>query len=344
MTETTQNTNSKFFFINRSEILERLDTQFYKESFDFTDFIKLSKIATVKGGKRIPLGLDYSNTETEYLYLRVADMNKDNNLNFDSLNYISKEVFEILKRYEIVENDLAISIAGTIGKILLLNNIPAKKKIILTENCAKINIKENIEVSPNYLELILNLPIIQKQIQLNYIQTTIPKLGLDRVKNLMLPQFPGIDRQNEIISFYNEILNQKQQKETQAQELLKSIDTYLLNELGISLPVKNNSLENRMFTVNFSEVTGKRFDAFEFFNKENKIEGGVFENIKLRQLAYLVKGQSITSDKIIEGDYPVIAGGQSSPYNHNVFNFEGNKITISASGAYSVCYPPYFGQ
>src|SRR5690606_38026676 len=46
-------------------------------------------------------------------------------------------------------------------------------------------------------------------------------------------------------------------------------------------------------------------------------------------------GQSITSDKIISGEYPVIAGGQTSPYSHNQFNFEGDIITISASGAYS---------
>ena len=32
---------------------------------------------------------------------------------------------------------------------------------------------------------------------------------------------------------------------------------------------------------------------------------------------------------------PVIAWWQTSPYNHNIFNYNGNIITISASGAYS---------
>ena len=74
---------------------------------------------------------------------------------------------------------------------------------------------------------------------------------------------------------------------------------------------------------------------FEVINRNKKIEGGIYPNKKLKQVASLVKGQSITSDKIIDGEYPVIAGGQTSPYKHNQFNFEGDIITISASGAYS---------
>ena len=85
----------------------------------------------------------------------------------------------------------------------------------------------------------------------------------------------------------------------------------------------------------FSEIEGRRWDVFEIINRSKKIEGGKYPNRKLKQVANLVKGQSITSDKIISGEYPVIAGGQTSPYSHNQFNFEGDIITISASGAYS---------
>ncbi|MBI2258197.1 MAG: restriction endonuclease subunit S [Flavobacteriia bacterium] len=65
------------------------------------------------------------------------------------------------------------------------------------------------------------------------------------------------------------------------------------------------------------------------------MEGGKFKNKKLKHIAFLLKGKSITSDKIIEGEFPVIAGGQTSPYSHNEYNYEGNIITVSASGAYS---------
>ena len=52
-------------------------------------------------------------------------------------------------------------------------------------------------------------------------------------------------------------------------------------------------------------------------------------------IAVLEKGKTITKKNILEGEIPVIAGGQTSPYNHNVANYDGNVITISASGAYA---------
>ena len=90
-----------------------------------------------------------------------------------------------------------------------------------------------------------------------------------------------------------------------------------------------------MFLTRFTEIEGSRWDAFEVINRDKKIEGGKYPNKKLKQIATLIKGQSITSDIIVEGAYPVIAGGQTSPYNHNQYNFKGNVITVSASGAYS---------
>ena len=90
-----------------------------------------------------------------------------------------------------------------------------------------------------------------------------------------------------------------------------------------------------MFLTNLSEVTGKRWNAFEFKNRKLKLGDGNYPNKTLKHLAYLLKGQSVTSNEIKKGDYPVIAGGQISPYTHSRYNFKGNVITISASGAYS---------
>ena len=59
-------------------------------------------------------------------------------------------------------------------------------------------------------------------------------------------------------------------------------------------------------------------------------------NLKpLYEIANLTKGTSITSDKVLAGDIPVIAGGKTLAYYHNKSNYDGNVITISASGANS---------
>lgn len=325
---------SKIFLKNYSSLNNRLDAIFYTENILYENCIKLSKVAKVKGGKRIPLGFDYASSETNNLYLRVANMDEANDFQFSDFKYIDDVLYTILNRYEVYDNDLIISIAGTIGKVKILKKIPFDKRVILTENCAKIEIKNKNELNADYLKLVLQTNFVQKQIKLSYIQTTIPKLGLDKILGIYIPPIPSHDRQLEIVSIYEHAYISKQQKEAEAQALLDSIDSYLLGELGIRLPEQDNSLEKRIFRVSYSGLE-YRHDPFYHKNINNIMRSSAFDEVRLKSIASIMKGQSITQSNIKEGNYPVIAGGQSSPYCHNEYNQLGNVITVSASGAYA---------
>ena len=331
-----QNINkNKIFIVNRSTIDNRLDAQYYSANLDLSGFVKLSSVVIVKGGKRIPKGYGYSNEQTPYHYLRVADMDSDAQVEVNSLMNISKEVFDILERYEIFEGELAISIAGTIGKTTILKNIPADKRVILTENCAKILAKPNVGLLPEYLKLCLELPIVKKQLDLNYIQTTIPKLGLDKIVGIKIPPIPCMQKQQEIVDYINEAYTQKRAKESDAQQLLDSIDGYLLKELGITIPNIGNDLNNRIFFSSFSKIEGNRIDPTYSLYLGKNASSTEYDNVCLRSVAHIVKGDALSSSDAEAGNIPVIAGGQTSPYSHNQANYEGNVITVSASGAYS---------
>ena len=122
MIDTISNTKAKIFFLNRSELTERFDAPFYKEKFHFENYVKVSKIAKVSGGKRLPLGYDFSNEKTKNRYLRVGDVNWDGSLNYENFKYLSDEVYAILKRYEIFKDELLIAIVGaTVGKVSIHN-------------------------------------------------------------------------------------------------------------------------------------------------------------------------------------------------------------------------------
>lgn len=280
------------FKINRSYIEDRIDPSYYNGRSDFSKFIKLSKIAVVKGGKRIPLGMTYTTEKTNYLYLRVADM-LDGNIDYSALYHIRKDVFDILKSYEISKNDIVLSIAGTIGKVVYLKDIPQNNRIILTENCAKIQIKD-FSVLPQYLVLLLNLNITQNQIELNYIQTTIPKLGLDRIRNLYLPPLPPLSVQQNIVDLYIDAQNKRKQELKESKKLLESVDDYLLSELEIELPKKDNSLKNRIFISHFHNVAGGRIDPLS-----NTI---VLEKLRsnLNNSSFIYLKDVITETKLIE--------------------------------------------
>ncbi|GJH40881.1 HsdS polypeptide [Capnocytophaga sp. HP1101] len=271
------NTN-KIFIINRSELEGRIDSTFYVNRPDFHNTIRLSKIAKIKGGKRIPKDADYSDIDTHNLYLRVTDIDESTEFNYLNFKNISDELYEKLKRYEVFENELIISIAGTVGKTKVVRNIPNGKRIILTENCVKI--LTDTAVLPQYLNIVLQTNFLQKQIELSYIQTTIPKLGIDKIFGLKIPQIPPLEIQQQIVELYETAYTEKQQKEAEAQRLLDSIDDYLLGELGITLPKEEEYLQQpinkdnsynldkdnllvkkgRLFLTNLTEVTGKRID------------------------------------------------------------------------------------
>lgn len=275
----------KIFIVNKSAIDNRLDAQYYSANLDLSGFVKLSSVAIVKGGKRIPKGYGYSEDATPYYYLRVADMDSDVPVDVNSLMHISNEVFDILERYEINEGELAISIAGTIGKTAILKDIPVGERVILTENCAKILVKPNIELLSDYLKICLELPIVKKQLDLNYIQTTIPKLGLDKIVGIKLPPIPSMQKQQEIVDYINAEYAQKQAKEAEAQQLLDSIDGYLLKELGITMPEIKTEIGNRMFVVQRRELKGRYTPSL--YKDAISLHSTIYENMPLSHLAYI---------------------------------------------------------
>ncbi len=103
---------------------------------------------------------------------------------------------------------------------------------------------------------------------------------------------------------------------------------------GIELQAKLvESLQKRKRALMQQLLTGKkRLKGFD----------QAWKKVKLGEIADIKKGKALSSKDIIEGVYPVIAGGKSSPYSHISFTDE-HCITISASGAYAgyVSYHDY---
>lgn len=289
----SNNTDLKrIFVVNKSVISNRLDVQYYRANLDLSGFVKLSSVATVKGGKRIPKGYGYSDDATPYHYLRVADMDSDSQIDVNKLVNISQEVFDILERYEIKAGELAISIAGTIGKTTILKVIPDGKRVILTENSAKILIKPEVQLLSEYLKICLELPVVKKQLGLNYIQTTIPKLGLDKIMGIRIPAIPDVQRQKEIIAYVNKAYAQKQAKEAEAQQLLDGISEYLIYELGITVPGVDMTLKNRMFFSCFRNIEGARIDPMFSIYFGHDAVSTKYENKSLHSIAHIVKGDA----------------------------------------------------
>ena len=65
---------------------------------------------------------------------------------------------------------------------------------------------------------------------------------------------------------------------------------------------------------------------------ETQVPNG-WEVVRLDHVAEIQKGVSFTSDDLVPGSVPVIAGGREPAYYHHIANRPGETITVSASGA-----------
>lgn len=238
----------------------RFDPEFYIGQTIQIATYPLKNFVKIKSGKRIPKGRSYANTTTTYKYLRVDDLDSEIlEIDIDKLKSIDKDIFTLLERYEIHNDEVALSIAGTIGKVFIFHNTTSNR-VILTENCVKLQAQDNL--LPKFLSLILKTDFLQSQMKRQYIQTTIPKLAIERIKELQIPSIPPLSTQQHIIDLMDKAYKAKKEKENKAKELLDSIDSYLLEELGIILPLRaNNTLDSRIYTQKISALSGSRFDA-----------------------------------------------------------------------------------
>ena len=281
----SDNLRSRVFILQKSELEKRWDPYFYLNRVEIKNAIKLSKLVDIKGGKRIPKDHYYSSEPTDYRYLRVESISEYGFINWTNLKFISSEIYDILKRYRIGKGDVVISIAGTIGKIACIDEDICN--IILTENCVKLVIRDKETLLPKFLQILLQLSTSQMQMQQGFIQTTIPKLGIDKIEEILLPKIPPIEKQLEIITFYENSISQKQQNEANAEKLLISIDDYLLKELGITLPEPpENTLKNRMFKSILSKLSGNRMDCYYYFTEdvETQINNGLYKSANFSSL------------------------------------------------------------
>lgn len=166
--------------------------------------VKLVEIASVKGGKRLPKGSEYEEVPTKNRYVRVTDW-EDYRVSPANVRWISDDVAAAIRRYTISSNDIFISIAGSIG---FVGEVPPELDgAFLTENAAKIVLRDQRAVDAGYLLVALRSEYLAEQIrQQKGVGGGVPKLALFRIEDLDLP-LPPIDVQREIAASYLSLMS-----------------------------------------------------------------------------------------------------------------------------------------
>lgn len=158
----------------------------------------IDEVGYVKGGKRLPKGESFAAQPTPYPYLRVTDF-RNFGIDESDLRYLTPEVHTQIRNYIISDQDVFISIAGTIG---LVGTVPAHLSgSNLTENAAKIVFRPEYQdkIKNKYLMYFLASPQGKKQIEARTKAAGQPKLALERIKTITFPYIDSIPQQEAII-------------------------------------------------------------------------------------------------------------------------------------------------
>lgn len=191
----------------------------------------INKIATVKGGKRVPKGYTLSEEVTPYPYLRVTDFKDYGTICTKKMLYLTEEVHEQIKRYTITDEDLYITNVGnTIGKSGI---IPSELNgANLTENAVKLVYKDKKNTSNKFMYYFTKTSIFLIQLESATMQMAVPKLAIMRLGEIELP-FPPIETQQKVVSYLDEI-SQKIEKIKQIQkekmQSLKELKASILDQ------------------------------------------------------------------------------------------------------------------
>lgn len=188
--------------------------------------VKLSEVANVKGGKRIPKGIGLINIPNGHPYIRVRDLNNKRLLELDnSYEYVDNETQKVISKYTVKTGDVVLSIVGTIGLVAIVGRTLDGAN--LTENCVKLSSFHG--VNRDFLYYYLRSDYGQQEIRCGTVGAVQAKLPIKNIQNIAinLPEYTtqeriaslllSIDRKIELNQKIND--NLEQQAVTYFQEL-----------------------------------------------------------------------------------------------------------------------------
>ncbi len=323
--------SNKVFLVNYSELEGRLDPSIYKPHFKFLskkyDNMKLPDVAWID-----PL-CDFENyDEVSFIPMDAIDSANGIVAYKGTKNRKETKGYTRFKEGDILWAKITPCMQNAKSAIArnLLNGYGCGSTEFYVIRSKNINV-----VDQEYLLMLLRNEKILKA-AINFFGGSA---GQQRVSPIFLKTFdvpiPEIEEQKRLCKLLSQAQKLKLQKEQEAQTILNSIDDYLLSELGIEKSSDTRTENGRFFYTSFHNLMGSEWAPLCIKNNGRRSKSTLYKEVKLSTIATIAKGQAITSKEIVSGNYPVIAGGQSSPYSHNQYNYKGNIITISASGAYS---------
>lgn len=271
----------------------------------------------------------YTDDQNEGVYfLRINNL-KDHTIDLTDVKLIYRHVHEkTLKRTKVRSGDIVFAISGTKDNLGTVSIIPEDiVEANLNSAILKIVVNEVLVVK-EFFTYFFDLKIADKQIDMIGKGAAQNNLNSQEMFSIKIP-LPTIERQREVVSFLEMAKIQKRQQESDAQALLDSIDSYLLGELGITLPIEPaNTIENRIFCVAREQVSGGRFDP-TFQKVVTEFVSSAYSSALLREYVHI---NPLTSFKELTDEDEVSFVPMESVSEDGHINLSSTRILADSKG------------
>lgn len=179
---------------------------------------QIENIGSVKGGKRVPKGMQLTFENTGHPYIKAGNLKQGTVINKEIM-YVPNDVLQFIKNYTVSAGDVYITNVGAcIGDcgIIPLEFDGAN----LTENAVKIT---NLLCNGQFLAYYLNTNTVQSFIKSLIASATLGKLSIANIKSIKI-KCPMFDEQTEIVRIIDNLLAKEQQAYSIAQNAITKID------------------------------------------------------------------------------------------------------------------------
>ena len=342
----------KIFIVNKSDIDGRLDPKMalYNQSVQHALYpmVKLKSLLLSKPQYGANEASIIRDNNEQHRYVRITDIDENGLISPDELG---ATVANLDDKYILNENDIVIARSGaTVGKAYIHKYLPYT--CVYAGYLIRF-IVDSGKILPYYFFAYTQLNTYKEWVNAIQRPSAQPNINAEEYQSLEIP-LPNLSKQQEIVDHINEAYTQKQAKEAEAQQLLDSIDGYLLKELGITIPSVDDGLKNRIFLSSFSNIEGNRIDPK--YNKQIRYFQELYDSDTWKTLSSvsIVKGQYGANEAAIayqEGDTRYIRitdideignlkahDKKTAQYIDDAYLLNNEDILFARSGSVGKCY------
>lgn len=271
------------YALHRADINRRFDPHFHHPQYEFLlerlrkarwAVVPLSDILLdISGGATPRLSDREQYTSHGVRFLRILNVG-DGEIVEEDIKYIDDDVHNgLLARSQLAINDVVMTITGRVGNAAVISSK------ILPSNINQHLVRLRIDTSkclPEFLCAWLNCPIGLTLTNRPVTGGTRVALDYKSIRRILIPLPKRLSIQEKLVRELNQSRSSYRKKLSQADELLSSLDEYVLGLLGIDSPISN---KQSVFAATVLALRENNRANADFFHPERILTLRAIESI-----------------------------------------------------------------